>query len=248
MIRLLSPAGGHTLGWRGSRCREYGQRVQFLWSLLPGARDARNQVLIGYAWLAALGLWFGVPHVAESGNFDELVDAIGPVGVGIAISFGAFMIGSWVEEITPDFAARARHWWARSYGIEGGVELLESMGEVRRNELGRLEGSIDRESSELRLRLGLLPPLVIAGAAVQYHGFSVWWLVAFIAVAAAFVLQIVRRLTRVRRDMSFSEAIRRQAADRYAQAERGREREREGGTACSRFRPDRPSRAGLAGR
>ena len=73
--------------------------VQFLWSLVPGAREARNQVLIGYAWLVALGLWIGVPHVSKTGNLHDIAHALGHVGLAVALSFAAYFIGSLSDDL-----------------------------------------------------------------------------------------------------------------------------------------------------
>ena len=63
--------------------------------------------MIGYAWLAAFALWFGVPHVSNSGNLHELTQAVGKVGMAVAASFAAFMIGSLSDDlIAPIFRAR----------------------------------------------------------------------------------------------------------------------------------------------
>jgi hypothetical protein len=183
--------------------------MQFLWSLLPGAREARNQVLIGYAWLAALALWIGVPSVPDHGHVHELVEAIGSVGTGIAVSFAAFMIGSLFDDLTaPLFGWRRA--MAFTSGVEGGLEVLDRMGEVGRSELGRLEGSIDRESAELGLRFGLLLPLVVSAVAVQRSGFEFWWLLGFAGVAAALGFQIVARRDSLLRDLRSSNLIRAQ--------------------------------------
>ncbi len=71
----------------------------FLWQLLPGAREARNQVIVGYAWLFALGLVVGVPQPPTGSHLDELVSSLGAVGVGIGLSFAAFLIGSLSDDL-----------------------------------------------------------------------------------------------------------------------------------------------------
>lgn len=75
----------------------------FLWQLLPGARETRNQVIIGYAWLVAIGLWVSVPSPAKGTDLRELVDALGHLGVGIALSFLAFLIGSLSDDLAGVF-------------------------------------------------------------------------------------------------------------------------------------------------
>jgi hypothetical protein len=43
--------------------------MAFLWNLLPGAREARNDLIVGYAWLIAIGLWTGVaPELLKSSH------------------------------------------------------------------------------------------------------------------------------------------------------------------------------------
>jgi hypothetical protein len=181
--------------------------MQFVWSLLPGAREARNQVLIGYAWLAALALWLGVPDLPSSGKLRELVDAIGSVGVGVAVSFGAFMVGSLADDLAAPLIGTRR---AKAFtsGEAGGLDLLEGMGEVGRGELERLEASIDRVSSEVGLRVGLLLPLLVAAVSFQSSGFEVWWLVGCLGVAVALGFQIARRRRDLSADLIGSEVIR----------------------------------------
>jgi hypothetical protein len=190
--------------------------VQFLWSLLPGAREARNQVLIGYAWLAVLALWFGVPEVSGNQNLQELVDAIGRVGVGIAVSFGAFMLGSFIEDLTsPLFHTRSAKGFTS--GSIGGIELLEAMEEVGRNELARLEGSIDRASSELSLRVGLLVPLVLGVMVVQPSAW--WWYLILAAIVVALIFQITVRQLELRNDLVGSNELRGGAIDKLVQSQ-----------------------------
>jgi hypothetical protein len=199
--------------------------VAFLWSLLPGAREARNQVLIGYAWLAAIALWVGVPSGSGTGHLHDLIDALGKIGVGIVVSFGAFLIGSLFEDVTAPFL-RIRQAKAFTSGAQGGLDLLEAMGEAGRRDLERLEGSIDRNSAEISLRLGLLVPLLIGTVAgvvgVAQHGSikltvaSAEWGIAFVAVAAALGFQVWRRRVELNQDLAASADIRNDAQNRLA--------------------------------
>jgi hypothetical protein len=181
--------------------------VQFLWSLLPGAREARNQVIIGFAWLAAVGLWVGVPHLRRSSQLHDLVHAIGHVGVGIALGFGAFMIGSLSDDVAT-FIFGVRGGMAFTVGEEGALALIQVIGEEGRAELERLEGAIDRANSEFLLRVSLLPPLAIAAAASQRDGIHWAWLAGSVGAALALIFQAARRRTELRENIAASDRIR----------------------------------------
>jgi hypothetical protein len=166
--------------------------MQFLWSLLPGAREIRNQVIIGYAWLGALGFSFGVPEVRRSGELHELVAAVGKIGVGIAVSFGAFLLGSVVEDILSRSLGARR---ALPFTVDqpGGLEVLDVLGDSGRRELERLEGSIDRASSELILRASLIPPLGLVAVVALARDFAVLWLLLFMMAIVALLAQAAVR-------------------------------------------------------
>jgi hypothetical protein len=182
------------------------QRVQFLWQLLPGAREARNQVLVGYAWILAAGLWLGVPDVSPESSLKELTDAVGPVGIGIALSFGAFLLGSLSEDFVSSFY-RVRG--ARAFSLETEAPAfvtIRSMEDSVRAELERLEGAIDRVSAEVLLRVGLIPPVLVAAAAGARDDW--YWPVTGFSVSVALVWQARHRLAALRPNLAASREIR----------------------------------------
>jgi hypothetical protein len=71
-----------------------------LTSLLPGIRDLRAPLGAGYLWLVALGFILEphVPDRADATGFMEsiyrLADSLSVVGLGVAASFAAYLIGS----------------------------------------------------------------------------------------------------------------------------------------------------------
>lgn len=179
--------------------------MQFLWSLLPGAREARNQVIVGYAWIAALALLIGVPTVSPSGDLGKLTGAIGPVGIGVALSFAAFLLGSFLDElVSPIF--RIRGGMAFTTGEVDPVLLLREMSERENAELEKLEGNIDRLNGEITLRAGLSVPILIAGWSQLSDSWK-WPALASIVVLALAV-QLVLRRRRIGPDLKSSDRIR----------------------------------------
>lgn len=185
--------------------------MQFLWNLLPGAREARNDLIVGYTWLIAIGLCIGVPELG-SGRARELADAVGPLGIAIAVSVIAFMLGSFSSDLVrliPGF----REARAFSTGWGDPVAVLENMSDKEIAELERLEGTIDRNTAEVTFRLSLLPPIVVAGIASAIDS-SWWWGLGMGAVVVALFFQSGLRRMLSQNDISASRLIREQAANR----------------------------------
>lgn len=179
----------------------------FLWQLLPGAREARNQVIIGYAWLFATVLWLGIPEPAEGTNFKDLADAVGPLGTGVAVSAVAFLVGSVSDDVF-GIGLGTRGARAFTYASDVPAHLsISRMSESLRSELERLEASIDRGNAEVLLRAGLIPPILLAAAAGARHG----WAYAFAGAISSLLLlwQLRRRLTAQRGNLYASEGLRR---------------------------------------
>jgi uncharacterized protein YjbI with pentapeptide repeats len=74
--------------------------VAVLANLLPGVRELRAPLAAGYVWLAALFLAFEPLFPAReqaTGIWDSVLtlkDELGPVGLGVAVSFVAYVLGS----------------------------------------------------------------------------------------------------------------------------------------------------------
>ncbi|MEU9334162.1 hypothetical protein AB0D49_13540 [Streptomyces sp. NPDC048290] len=68
-------------------------------TLLPGVREIRLPLAVGYVWLLALWLAFGdrLPAAGTAhgvpGEIYRLARAAGPVAVGVAVSVGAYLLG-----------------------------------------------------------------------------------------------------------------------------------------------------------
>ena len=93
---------------------------------------------------------FGVPNVADTGRFREIIDAIGRVGVGVALSFVAFMLGSVIDDL---LAAVTRVRGARPLSLSSvdvsthsarGVAFLSQTAEWLGYATGRFVGSLER--------------------------------------------------------------------------------------------------------
>lgn len=184
--------------------------MQFLWNLVPGAREARNDLIVGYAWLLAAGLWLGVPEI-DGGSAGELRQAVGSVGVAVALSVAAFLLGSFSSDFTrliPGLRA------ARAFttGWSNPMAVLRILDEKEIEELNRLESTIDRTTAEVSFRLSLVPPVLVAGLATALHDH--WWLgLIAVGIAAALVLQsIIRRRLSIA-DIYASRQIREGAAN-----------------------------------
>jgi hypothetical protein len=179
---------------------------------LAGGREARNDLAIGYAWLAAAALIVGVPKASESSNFGQLVAAIGPVGVGVAVSFVAFLLGSVLTEyLSKALAIRgARFVEPDQPGDDPGVIYPEDY----RDEAVRLLGSLDRAEAmvdklngEVILRFFLIPPLLVVCGVAAVENEWIWVVVAAVAVAVL-VVQGRGRLFELRENLAASARIR----------------------------------------
>jgi hypothetical protein len=190
--------------------------MQFLWNLLPGAREARNDLIVGYVWLLAAGLWGGVPEI-DQGSAGELAEAVGPVGVGVALSTVAFLLGSFSSDITR-VALGLREARAFSTGWKDPAAVLRALDEREIAELDRLEGAIDRNTAEVSFRLSLIPPLFVAGAAVAINAHW-WWALITLGVAIGLLLQSAIRRRMSTADIFASRNIRERAAS-LARSER----------------------------
>jgi hypothetical protein len=113
-------------------------------------------------------------------------------------------------------APRIQQWWPGGLHPRrdaADVKILDALGDAGRSELERLEASIDRISSEVAIRVGLLEALIVAAVAVQRHDFQPWWLIGCLAVAAALTFQIGRRLRALSGELKSSNILRRQAVE-----------------------------------
>jgi hypothetical protein len=78
-----------------------------LTNLLPGIRDIRTPLATGYLWL--LTLWFWIPshfkHTPPTtgipGDITHLAHYASRAGVGIAISFAAYLVGVLSKSLNP---------------------------------------------------------------------------------------------------------------------------------------------------
>jgi len=186
--------------------------MQFLWGLLPGAREARNDLAVGYAWIFAVALFVTIPDASDASHVGRLIAAVGPVGVGVAVSFIAALVGSMLTE-----AAREVFDVAATRSIlehEEPEDLARPMPGPNREEAVRLTGererveaTADRLAAEFLLRVLLLPPLCAGIVAAVIDG-ELWWLGAAVGAAAGLAVQAIRRREDLRREQKASGALR----------------------------------------
>jgi hypothetical protein len=189
---------------------------------------------VGYAWLLAVALAFGLPMPPKGTNAHDLVEALGPIGTGIGLSFVAFLVGSFSDDLM-EWVLRTRGQQTASEVSEmSPVLVIRKLEEWQvRSETERLEASIDRLNAEASLRVGLVPPVLLSGLAAARETSS--WLSLFAAgLAVLLIAQAVRRRSRlrtlVRRNAeigaSVTEALRREPEALQELEERQREQER----------------------
>lgn len=190
----------------------------FLWQLLPGAREARNQVIVGYAWLLGLALLFGTPMIEKGSHLEMLISSLGSIGVGVGLSFAAFLIGSFSDDLASALLGTRGAISFTSGTQESAVLTIRKMEEWSlRSELERLESSIDRLNGEVILRIGLLLPAVLVAVALARTGAG--WLGVGLALLATGGLawQAARRRGELRRDLRRSNELRSAVAEEISQ-------------------------------
>lgn len=99
------PTCGNVVGWDVlTLCNELNAMLA---NLLPGIRDIRTPLATGYLWL--LTLWFWIPsHFKDApptsgipGDVTRLGHYAGRAGVGVAISFVAYLVGVLSKSLNP---------------------------------------------------------------------------------------------------------------------------------------------------
>lgn len=204
--------------------------MQFLTNLLPGLRDARSALIGGYGWLFVAYLFVGEVPDPTGTRFESLADAIGPLGVAIAVSFVAYLIGSFVEDLFSNVLSirGARSLLAdlptrpppqrgevrmgetdppsESDSAHGLAEAIERLPDRVWTEIEFLENQIDRGNSEVLMRFSLLLPLTIASIYLAIDESS-WWALGLIG-SAALGLQVALRTRRLRRELRKSAVVR----------------------------------------
>lgn len=166
-------------------------------TLLPGIRELRVPLIVGYLWLLVLWLLFGqallqVPSAGGPiGRVQQLATYVGRPGTLAALSLTAYLLGSTVSvdrrhKLFWRFSRRGRSGtveefldWANSQSADAPVDRrqLEQLllGQARRFETKllvaneRLYGDFDRLRSEAELRLNIAPPLAALSAILTVH-------------------------------------------------------------------------------
>jgi hypothetical protein len=178
-------------------------------SLLPGIRHLRAPLAVGYIWLIDVWLLFGkaFPSEAEAEGVIEdlyaLKGLVSEVGLGIAISFAAYLIGV--------LSVAASGWVMRTYWYQD-YELLERWRKVQETALlakkgitlrdlpedwqdrvpitvndeeilirarlmadkPTLFGEFDRLRSEGELRSAIVPPLMVLAGILTFRSQALW--------------------------------------------------------------------------
>jgi len=165
-------------------------------------------VLVGYAWVSGAALWIGVPEVARGSNLAELLDVVGPVGVGVGVSFIAFLVGSLSDDLVEiGLGLRGARAFTTDSNIIPAFMVITRMEGSVRAELERLEALIDKANAEVLLRVSLLPPLIVAAAAGTQERW--YWAAAGLITGGALMLQSWWRLGELRKNLRSSEELRR---------------------------------------
>jgi hypothetical protein len=201
-----------------------GVAVSFLWNLIPGAREARNDLVVGYMWLAATGLWIGVPKVSD-GTAGELTGAVGSIGIGIALSTIALLLGSFSSDLG-SLIPGLREARTYTFGWRDPAAFLSVLTDKEKAELDALEQQINRAFSEVSFRLSLIPPVLIAGAAAAAH-YHWWWSLVAVGVSLALAFQALIRRRRTVKDLYASQGLRKAIAMRAESEAVGRTELRE---------------------
>jgi hypothetical protein len=184
-------------------------------NLLPGLRDLRGPLTVGYMWLLNLWILFAddVPRERPSNNgvvakLFDLGDLVGPTVVLGAVSFVAYMIGSflflnpqgrlWVGfwEIFGSFIPRGLRPWERDRTRAELSRWIEERREARsefsypqlaaklRVASADLYSDYDRLRSEAELRINVAPPLAVLSILLGFNLSRLY----FIGVAISIVL------------------------------------------------------------
>ncbi|GAB3228700.1 hypothetical protein [Mycolicibacterium hippocampi] len=100
--------------------------MQILASALPGFRDLRAPLIAGYLWL--LCLWTLVkPNIAVrpandiAASIYDLAVATGPIWIGLAVSVGAYLVGSVSQILSPVVRLVTRRTVNRAARLLGGA-------------------------------------------------------------------------------------------------------------------------------
>ena len=107
-------------------------------NLLPGVREIRAPLAAGYIWLVFS--WLLLEPLPSRGDAEGLLkstyalaDAVTPVGVGIALTFGAYVFGSLSESITQLPRRVLRNFeFSTQTGIKISLLLDERLNEIER--------------------------------------------------------------------------------------------------------------------
>lgn len=188
---------------------------------LPGIREIRSALAGGYLWI--LFLWLLLDPSLGEGDFDaqpyqsadHLGDVIGPAALGISLTFAAYLIGTFMNEIR-GFLSKLYLEARQSAGVSPSPEERAQIAERERMR-GRvaltrlralLSGSsrtVEKESTEKTKQQPSrnVPVLTIevAGAAVEIALSGMNRLVAALGRAASVnesVLQMARALSEIR--------------------------------------------------
>lgn len=151
--------------------------------LVPALRDVRAPLIGGYLWLLLAWLWFShlVPTQAdlEPGSviaaLVRLQDVIGPAGLVVAVSVGAYLVGSLVSEVV-DVMLRFLSVGAVPERLQ---PLVAAMPEVQ-----HATDTAMRLHAEAELRLHVALPLVAISVTVVRSGDLVAALILALFAAA----------------------------------------------------------------
>jgi hypothetical protein len=199
--------------------RDAAGGMAMLANLLPGLRDLRGPLAVGYTWILVLWLLFAdhLPRErSESsgamGKLFDLGDLLGPTVILAVVSFVAYMIGSFlsldprgpvwrtVRNLWSEFRPGSSRtyeelsrWFDRHNIPQEEFNLLQLEAKLRVASAD-LYGDVDRLRSEAELRLNIAPAIAALSIVLTVQ-MSIWYVLG-LAMAFILVLQGVQRLTR----------------------------------------------------
>jgi hypothetical protein len=146
----------------------------FLAALLPGAREARNHLFVGAAWLALVLLLAGSPEADSGTSLDKALDSFGATGTLLIAAAAATVIGALVDElcelliegpvrkhVSPGRIVMGDFRPSDDESLMGQESLVgRDISDFEQRELEREDARSDRAFSEVKLRLGLAPALM----------------------------------------------------------------------------------------
>jgi hypothetical protein len=111
---------------------ESGNNDVVLASLLPGLRDLRTPLAVGYCWAVAVALWlrgdvdFSPPYLYLASDLGRLVQIVGTGPTLAAVSFVAYLVGAVSMQFQSGAISSWRRFYARSRSRDSADQVFET--------------------------------------------------------------------------------------------------------------------------